>query len=120
LIWLRRARRLIWATSPRPIFLDVHPDTLVVNGPFCWVRNYPEKRSGFPISHHHRRRWRVILKRSKAFRARHGDVIPQTYGSSGAGVFSSRTANLASLHEMFMGISEPLIMQKFFAGCERG
>ena len=57
------------------------------------------------------------LETLKAFRAHHGDVILKPlYGNGGAGVFklSRNDSNLASLHEMFMGINrEPLIIQKF-------
>ncbi len=95
----------------------VHPQTLVVNDPF-WVRNYPEKLLvlRFP---------ELIpptaiardLDVIRAFRETHGDIILKPlYGNGGAGVFrlGPEDRNLASLHELFTGISnEPLIVQKF-------
>jgi glutathione synthase len=50
-------------------------------------------------------------------------ILKPLYGNGGAGVFKlTRTdSNLASLHEMFMGINrEPLIMQKFLPDVSAG
>jgi predicted ATP-grasp superfamily ATP-dependent carboligase len=53
----------------------------------------------------------------REFKARHGDIILKPlYGNGGAGVFrlDPNDRNLASLHELFTGMSrEPLIAQKF-------
>ena len=95
----------------------IHPGTLVVNDPF-WVRNAPEKLLvlRFP---------ELIppttiardLETLRAFKHAHGDIILKPlYGNGGAGVFrlDPEDRNLASLHELFIGISpEPLIAQKF-------
>ena len=102
----------------------IHPKTLVVNDPF-WVRNSPEKLLvlGFPgltpptaIARD--------LATIRAFKARHGDVILKPlYGNGGAGVFrlDAGDRNLASLHELFMGINrEPLIVQKFLPAVSQG
>ena len=60
----------------------------------------------------------------KAFRARHGDVIIKPlYGNGGAGVFRlpPEDRNIASLHELFMGLNrEPLIIQKFLPAVQAG
>ncbi len=102
----------------------IHPKTLVVNDPF-WVRNSPEKLLvlRFPdlipptaIARD--------LATIRAFKARHGDVILKPlYGNGGAGVFrlDANDRNLASLHELFMGINrEPLIVQKFLHAVSKG
>ena len=102
----------------------IHPKTLVVNDPF-WVRNCPEKllvldfRQFSPPT---------MIARSlddiRAFRAEHGDMILKPlYGNGGAGVFRlpESDANLAALHELFMGINrEPLIAQKFVPDVAKG
>jgi glutathione synthase len=102
----------------------IHPKTLVVNDPF-WVRNCPEKilvlefRQFSPPT---------MIARSlddiRAFRADHGDMILKPlYGNGGAGVFRlpESDANLAALHELFMGINrEPLIAQKFVPAVTEG
>ena len=102
----------------------IHPRTLVVNDPF-WVRNSPEKllvlqfRGLTPPTLVAR-----DLATIKAFRAMHGDVILKPlYGNGGAGVFrlDPNDRNLASLHELFMGISrEPLIVQKYVPAVVQG
>ncbi len=102
----------------------IHPKTLVVNDPF-WVRNSPEKllvlrfASLTPPTAIAR-----DLATIRAFKARHGDVILKPlYGNGGAGVFrlDPNDRNLASLHELFMGINrEPLIVQKFLPAVEKG
>jgi glutathione synthase len=60
----------------------------------------------------------------RAFRAEHGDMILKPlYGNGGAGVFRlpESDANLAALHELFMGINrEPLIAQKFLPAVAEG
>ncbi|MFN3822588.1 MAG: glutathione synthase [Pseudorhodobacter sp.] len=102
----------------------IHPRTLVVNDPF-WVRNFPEKLLvlRFPdlipptmIARD--------LATIRAFKAEHGDVILKPlYGNGGAGVFrlDPNDRNLASLHELFTGLSrEPLIVQKFLPDVSKG
>ncbi|MDT8856556.1 glutathione synthase [Paracoccaceae bacterium Fryx2] len=102
----------------------IHPRTLVVNDPF-WVRNSPEKLLvlRFP---------ELIpptmiardLATIRSFKARHGDIILKPlYGNGGAGVFrlDPNDRNLASLHELFTGMSrEPLIVQKFLPDVAKG
>jgi glutathione synthase len=102
----------------------IHPKTLVVNDPF-WVRNCPEKilvlefRQFSPPTMIAR-----SLEDIRAFRAEHGDMILKPlYGNGGAGVFRlpESDANLAALHELFMGINrEPLIAQKFVPAVTQG
>jgi glutathione synthase len=102
----------------------IHPKTLVVNDPF-WVRNSPEKLLvlRFPALTPP-----TLVARDlatiKAFRAVHGDVILKPlYGNGGAGVFrlDPNDRNLASLHELFMGINrEPLIVQKYVPAVVKG
>jgi glutathione synthase len=100
------------------------PHTLVVNDPF-WVRNFPEKllMLQFPdlippttIARD--------LDTLKVFKAIHSDVIVKPlYGNGGAGVFrlTPEDRNIASLHELFIGINrEPLIIQKFLPDVSNG
>jgi glutathione synthase len=100
------------------------PGTLVVNDPF-WVRNYPEKLLilDFPDLMPPTTIARDI-ETLRAFRARHGDIILKPlYGNGGAGVFHlpQSDRNLASLHEMFTGLSrEPLIVQKYLSAVSKG
>ncbi|SDZ89486.1 glutathione synthase [Rubrimonas cliftonensis] len=102
----------------------VHPHTLVVNDPF-WVRNCPEKLLVLDFAHLGPP---TMIARGladiRAFRAEHGDMILKPlYGNGGAGVFKLPQAdsNLASLHELFMGINrEPLIAQKFLPAVSEG
>ncbi|AZL59845.1 glutathione synthase [Tabrizicola piscis] len=102
----------------------IHPQTLVVNDPF-WVRNSPEKLLvlRFPDLTPPTAIARDLAT-IRAFKARHGDVILKPlYGNGGAGVFrlDPGDRNLASLHELFMGINrEPLIVQKFLPAVEKG
>jgi glutathione synthase len=124
-IWLRQDPPFDMGYITTTHILDrIHPDTLVVNDPF-WVRNYPEKLLvlDFPDLTPPTAVARD-LETLKAFRARHGDVILKPlYGNGGAGVFklTCTDSNLASLHEMFMGINrEPLIMQKFLPDVSAG
>jgi len=102
----------------------IHPATLVVNDPF-WVRNSPEKLLvlNFPDLTPP-----TLIARDLAtireFKGRHGDVILKPlYGNGGAGVFrlDPNDRNLASLHELFTGISrEPLIVQKYVPAVVQG
>ena len=102
----------------------IHPKTLVVNDPF-WVRNSPEKLLvlRFPTLTPPTAIARDLAT-IRAFKARHGDIIPKPlYGNGGAGVFrlDPNDRNLSSLHELFMGINrEPLIVQKFLPAVEKG
>jgi glutathione synthase len=102
----------------------IHPGTLVVNDPF-WVRNSPEKL--LVLNYPHLTPPTMIardLATIRAFKARHGDIILKPlYGNGGAGVFrlDPNDRNLASLHELFTGMSrEPLIVQKFLPDVARG
>ncbi|GAA0308419.1 glutathione synthase [Rhodovulum strictum] len=100
------------------------PKTLVLNDPF-WVRNFPEKLLvlKFPALIPP-----TIIARDlatlRAFKAEHGDIILKPlYGNGGAGIFRLEHGdrNLASLHELFTGMSrEPLIAQKFLPAVEKG
>ena len=102
----------------------IHPKTLVVNDPF-WVRNFPEKLLvlDFPTLTPP-----TLVARDlatiRAFKHEHGDIILKPlYGNGGAGVFrlDPNDRNLASLHELFTGISrEPLIAQKYVPDVVRG
>jgi glutathione synthase len=102
----------------------IHPGTLVVNDPF-WVRNSPEKL--LVLNYPHLTPPTMIardLATIRAFKARHGDIILKPlYGNGGAGVFrlDPNDRNLASLHELFTGMSrEPLIVQKFLPDVAMG
>ena len=124
-VWLRQDPPFDMSYITNTHLLDmIHPETLVVNDPF-WVRNYPEKLLvlNFPdltpptlIARD--------LRTIREFRARHGDIILKPlYGNGGAGVFrlDPNDRNLASLHELFAGISrEPLIAQKFVPDVSKG
>lgn len=124
-VWLRQDPPFDMGYITTTHLLDfLRDDTLVVNDPF-WVRNYPEKLLvlSFPdltpptlIARD--------LETIRGFRAEHGDIIVKPlYGNGGAGVFrlSPGDGNLASLHEMFTGISrEPLIVQKFLPDVSAG
>jgi len=102
----------------------IRPGTLVVNDSF-WVRNSPEKLMvlDFPDLTPP-----TLIARDlatiRAFRAAHGDIILKPlYGNGGAGVFrlDPNDRNLASLHELFTGISrEPLIAQKYVPDVVKG
>ncbi|MFQ6547407.1 glutathione synthase [Aestuariibius sp. 2305UL40-4] len=122
-VWLRQDPPFDMGYITTTHLLD-RAETLVVNDPF-WVRNYPEKLLvlDFPdlippttIARD--------LGTLREFRDRHGDIILKPlYGNGGAGVFklSSTDGNLASLHEMFSGLSrEPLIVQKFLPDVTQG
>ncbi|MEL7000010.1 MAG: glutathione synthase [Pseudomonadota bacterium] len=102
----------------------IHPDTLVVNNPF-WVRNCPEK---ILVLEFLDLMPETLVARSlsaiKTFREEHQDIIVKPlYGNGGAGVFRLRAddSNLASLHEMFVGLNrEPLMVQKFLPDVSAG
>jgi len=124
-VWLRQDPPFDMGYITTTHLLDrIHPKTLVVNDPF-WVRNYPEKLLvlDFPDLTPPTAIARD-LDTLRAFRARHGDIILKPlYGNGGAGVFklTSGDGNLASLWEMFAGISrEPLIVQKFLPAVSAG
>lgn len=124
-VWLRQDPPFDMGYITTTHILDmIHPKTLVVNDPF-WVRNYPEKLLvlKFPDLTPPTMIARD-LQTLKSFRAKHGDVILKPlYGNGGAGVFKLNYAdsNLASLHELFMGINrEPLIIQKFLPDVSKG
>ena len=124
-VWLRQDPPFDMGYITTTHLLDlIHPKTLVVNDPF-WVRNYPEKLLvlRFPdltpptmIARN--------LGEIRAFKARHGDIILKPlYGNGGAGVFrlDASDRNLASLHEMFSGLSrEPMIVQKYLPAVSNG
>jgi len=124
-IWLRQDPPFDMSYITSTHMLDlIHPKTLVVNDPF-WVRNYPEKLLvlQFPdltpptmIARN--------LDDIREFKARHGDIILKPlYGNGGAGVFrlDASDRNLASLHEMFTGLSrEPMIVQKYLPAVSNG
>ena len=124
-VWLRQDPPFDMSYITTTHLLDlIHPATLVVNDPF-WVRNCPEKLLvlRFPgltpptaIARD--------LATIRAFKAHHGDIILKPlYGNGGAGVFrlDHGDRNLASLHELFVGMSrEPLIAQKFLPDVSKG
>lgn len=124
-VWLRQDPPFDMSYITTTHILDmVHPDTLVVNDPF-WVRNYPEKLLvlNFPDLTPPTMIARDLAT-LKTFRDKHGDVILKPlYGNGGAGVFKLKygDSNLASLHELFAGISrEPLIIQQFLPDVVKG
>ncbi|MAY33997.1 MAG: glutathione synthase [Rhodovulum sp.] len=124
-VWLRQDPPFDMGYITTTHMLDfIHPETLVVNDPF-WVRNFPEKLLvlNFPdfipptmIARD--------LDTIKSFKAEHGDIILKPlYGNGGAGVFrlDHSDRNLASLHELFTGMSrEPMIVQKFLPAVSAG
>jgi len=124
-VWLRQDPPFDMGYITTTHLLDlIHPRTLVVNDPF-WVRNFPEKLLvlRFPELTPPTAIARD-LQTIRAFKARHGDIILKPlYGNGGAGVFrlDPSDRNLASLHELFMGLNrEPVIVQKFLPAVERG
>ncbi len=102
----------------------LQPATLVVNDP-AGVRNAPEKlfATEFPGIMPP-----TLIARSleavRTFRDEHRDIIVKPlYGNGGAGVFHipPDDENLASLHEMFTGISrEPLMVQAYLPEVRQG
>ena len=124
-VWLRQDPPFDMGYITTTHLLDrIHPATLVVNDPF-WVRNFPEKLLvlDFPDLTPP-----TLIARDLAtirdFKARHGDIILKPlYGNGGAGVFrlDPSDRNLASLHELFTGLSrEPLIAQKYVPAVVKG
>jgi glutathione synthase len=124
-VWLRQDPPFDMGYITTTHLLDmIHPKTLVVNDPF-WVRNYPEKL--LVLNFPHLTPPTLIardLAAIRAFKAEHGDIILKPlYGNGGAGVFrlDPNDRNLASLHELFIGISrEPLIAQKYVPAVAKG
>ena len=124
-VWLRQDPPFDMAYITTTHLLDmVHPRTLVVNDPF-WVRNFPEKLLvlRFPDLTPPTTIARDLAT-LREFRAEHGDIILKPlYGNGGAGVFrlDPNDRNLASLHELFLGLSrEPLIVQKYVPAVVKG
>ncbi|MFZ5752479.1 MAG: glutathione synthase [Pseudomonadota bacterium] len=124
-VWLRQDPPFDMGYITTTHLLDrIRPGTLVVNDSF-WVRNSPEKLMvlDFPDLTPP-----TLVARDlaaiRAFRAAHGDIILKPlYGNGGAGVFrlDPNDRNLASLHELFTGISrEPLIAQKYVPDVVKG
>ena len=124
-VWLRQDPPFDMAYITYAHLLErVHPQTLVVNDP-TWVRSWPEKLMvlDFPELTPP-----TMIARDlgaiRSFREAHGDIILKPlYGNGGAGVFKlhSEDGNLASLHELFMGISrEPIIAQKYLPDVSAG
>ena len=124
-VWLRQDPPFDMGYITTTHLLDmIHPATLVVNDPF-WVRNYPEKLLvlQFPDLTPPTMIARDLAT-IRTFKAEHGDVILKPlYGNGGAGVFrlDPNDRNLASLHELFVGINrEPLIVQKYLPAVSKG
>jgi glutathione synthase len=124
-VWLRQDPPFDMGYITTTHILDrLAGQTLVVNDPF-WVRNYPEK---LLVLNFQDLTPPTLIARDldtiKAFRKTHGDIILKPlYGNGGAGVFSltPQDRNLASLHELFIGINnEPLIAQKFIPDVSNG
>jgi glutathione synthase len=124
-VWLRQDPPFDMGSITTTHILErIHPGTLVVNDPF-WVRNLPEK---LLVLNYPQLTPPTMIARDlatiRAFKARHGDIILKPlYGNGGAGVFrlDPNDRNLASLHELFTGMSrEPLIVQKFLPDVARG
>ena len=124
-IWLRQDPPFDMSYITTTHLLDLLRDTtLVVNDPF-WVRNYPEK---LLVLQFPQLTPPTMIARSladiRSFKNRHGDIILKPlYGNGGAGVFrlDSQDRNLASLHEMFTGLSrEPMIVQKYLPAVSKG
>ncbi|SPH16905.1 Glutathione synthetase [Defluviimonas aquaemixtae] len=124
-VWLRQDPPFDMGYITTTHLLDmIHPRTLVVNDPF-WVRNYPEKLLvlTFPDLTPP-----TLIARDlaaiRAFKAAHGDIILKPlYGNGGAGVFrlDPNDRNLASLHELFIGMNrEPLIAQQYVPAVVEG
>ena len=124
-VWLRQDPPFDMGYITTTHLLDlIHPATLVVNDPF-WVRNSPEKLLvlRFPTLIPPTMIARDLVT-IREFKAAHGDVILKPlYGNGGAGVFrlDPNDRNLASLHELFTGMSrEPLIVQQFLPDVAKG
>ena len=124
-VWLRQDPPFDMAyITTTHILQRLAPGTLVVNDPF-WVRNFPEKLLvlDFPDLTPPTAVARDLAM-LRAFRSEHGDVILKPlYGNGGTGVFrlTPEDRNMASLHELFSGISrEPLVMQRFLPDVAAG
>ncbi|MCX7644551.1 MAG: glutathione synthase [Rhodobacteraceae bacterium] len=124
-VWLRQDPPFDMGYITTTHLLDlIHPRTLVVNDPF-WVRNLPEKLLvlRFPDLTPPTTIARDLATLRK-FKAEHGDIILKPlYGNGGAGVFrlDPNDRNLASLHELFLGLTrEPLIAQKYVPAVVNG
>jgi len=124
-VWLRQDPPFDMGYITTTHLLDmIHPKTLVVNDPF-WVRNSPEKLLVLTFP---QLTPPTLIARDlaaiRAFKAAHGDIILKPlYGNGGAGVFrlDPNDRNLASLHELFIGINrEPLIAQKYVPAVVKG
>ena len=124
-VWLRQDPPFDMGYITTTHLLDmIHPKTLVVNDPF-WVRNYPEKLLVLRFA---QLTPPTLIARDlaaiRAFKATHGDIILKPlYGNGGAGVFrlDPNARNLASLHELFIGIKrETLIAQKYVPAVVKG
>ncbi|MEM6354939.1 MAG: glutathione synthase [Pseudomonadota bacterium] len=124
-VWLRQDPPFDMGYITNTHLLErIHPKTLVVNDPF-WVRNSPEKLMVLDFAD---LMPPTMIARSlpelRTFRAEHGDIIVKPlFGNGGAGVFHLRPEdpNLASLHEMFAGISrEPLMAQAYLPAVKEG
>lgn len=124
-VWLRQDPPFDMGYITTTHMLDfIHPETLVVNDPF-WVRNFPEKLLVLQFSDFIPPTMIARdLETIKSFKAEHGDIILKPlYGNGGAGVFrlDHSDRNLASLHELFTGMSrEPMIVQKFLPAVSAG
>ncbi|MCU4654409.1 glutathione synthase [Roseibacterium sp. SDUM158016] len=124
-VWLRQDPPFDMGYITTTHILDrLKGKSLVVNDPF-WVRNSPEKLLvlDFPDLTPPTTIARDIGV-LREFKSRHGDIILKPlYGNGGAGVFrlDPNDRNLASLHELFTGMSrEPLIVQKFLPDVSAG
>ncbi len=124
-VWLRQDPPFDMGYITTTHILDrLKGQSLVVNDPF-WVRNSPEKLLvlDFPDLTPPTTIARDINV-LREFKAAHGDIILKPlYGNGGAGVFrlDPNDRNLASLHELFTGMSrEPLIVQKFLPDVSAG
>lgn len=124
-VWLRQDPPFDMGYITTTHILEMlHPRTLVVNDPF-WVRNSPEK---LLVLRFQDLTPPTTIARDLAtirdFKHRHGDIILKPlYGNGGAGVFrlDANDRNLASLYEMFTGMSrEPMIVQKFLPAVSKG
>ncbi|MEL6197206.1 MAG: glutathione synthase [Pseudomonadota bacterium] len=124
-VWLRQDPPFDMAYITNTHLLErLHPATLVVNDPF-WVRNSPEKLMVLDVAD---LMPPTMIARGladlRAFRETHGDMIVKPlFGNGGAGVFRVKPddPNLASLHEMFEGLSrEPLMLQAFLPAVSEG
>jgi len=124
-VWLRQDPPFDMGYITTTHILEHLPSTTIVaNDPF-WVRNSPEKLLvlRFPDLTPPTTIARD-LQTLRAFKAQHGDIILKPlYGNGGAGIFrlDPNDRNLASLWELFAGISrEPLIAQRYLPDVAKG